>query len=101
MQPRIIDARSANQRLAQAAAGTISNPRSENTSEKNLMQSTECLQVPFLCNRYGPSTDTSEQTLGNTSRGENDDIEVRLKDFCEMAVTLDLHFHVSLFSKRS
>ncbi|XP_076675839.1 anaplastic lymphoma kinase isoform X2 [Andrena cerasifolii] len=75
MQPRIIDARSANQRLAQAAAGAISNPRSENTSEKNLMQSTECLQVPFLCNRYGHSIDTSEQTLGNTSRGENDDIE--------------------------
>ena len=75
MQPRIIDARSASQRLAQAAAGTISNPRSENTSEKNLMQSTECLQVPFLCTRYGPSTNASEQTLGNTSRGENDDIE--------------------------
>lgn len=82
MQPRIIDPRSASQRLAQAAANTVpSNPRNEHSNEKSFVQPTDRLQGQFHSNPYGSSTVTSEQTIdGNTSRDdfvdENDDTEV-------------------------
>ncbi|XP_076236265.1 anaplastic lymphoma kinase isoform X2 [Calliopsis andreniformis] len=81
MQPRIIDPRSASQRLAQAAAAAIpanpriGNPNRTDSNERSLMQLTDPPEQ-FRNNPYGSNTDTSEQTLsGNTSYNENDDKE--------------------------
>ncbi|XP_076176518.1 anaplastic lymphoma kinase isoform X2 [Ptiloglossa arizonensis] len=97
MQPRIIDPRSASQRLAQAAANTVpSNPRNEHSNEKSFVQPTDRLQGQFHSNPYGSSTVTSEQTIdGNTSRDdfvdENDDTESKRKDDCSNRAEKSVH----------
>ncbi|XP_076750221.1 anaplastic lymphoma kinase isoform X1 [Xylocopa sonorina] len=71
MQPRIIDPRSASQRMAQAIAGNNAvneNPNRMNSNEK------DHLKGIFQSNPYGSSTDTSEQTFGeNTNRDDFND----------------------------
>ncbi|XP_050480798.1 ALK tyrosine kinase receptor isoform X2 [Bombus huntii] len=79
MQPRIIDPRSASQRMAQAIAGNNPNARNENpnqlnSNERNNVQPTDRLQGRFQSNPYGSNTDTSEQTFGgNASRDDFSD----------------------------
>ncbi|KAF3419780.1 hypothetical protein E2986_07868, partial [Frieseomelitta varia] len=80
MQPRIIDPRSASQRMAQAIAGNNPNARNENFA--NRTNSNERNNVPptEIRNPYGPTSDTTEQTVGgNASRDdfnhENDHTE--------------------------
>lgn len=79
MQPRIIDPRSAIQRMAQAIDGNDPNTRDEcpnrmHTNEKSNAQSTDQLQARFQSNPYGTNTDTSGQTFEeNTSRDDVDD----------------------------
>ncbi|XP_034171879.1 anaplastic lymphoma kinase isoform X1 [Osmia lignaria lignaria] len=71
MQPRIIDPRSASQRMAQAAAGNP--PISGNENPSKILQSTDRLQPRFLYNPYGSSADTSKQTCdGNTTHNDNE-----------------------------
>lgn len=70
MQPRIVDPRSASQRLAQATGAIPANPRNENVnrmdlSDRNLMQS------------YGSNVDVSGRNFGeHASRNDNDNTEV-------------------------
>lgn len=85
MQPRIIDPRSASQRMAQAAAGNPPNPGNENPSK--ILQSTDRLQPRFLYNPYGPSSDTCEQTFdGNTTRNDNENDHIEVGSIYEMAI---------------
>ncbi|XP_076635362.1 anaplastic lymphoma kinase isoform X1 [Colletes latitarsis] len=100
MQPRIIDPRSASQRLAQAAAcSTLTNPRNEpkkDSNEKGSAQPLDRLQERFHCNPYGSNTDTSEKTVGgNTSRDDfgdqNDDTESKCKSDSSNQVEKNVH----------
>ncbi|KAK9299944.1 hypothetical protein QLX08_007170 [Tetragonisca angustula] len=77
MQPRIIDPRSASQRMAQAIAGNNPNARNENfanrtnSNERNNVPPTDRVQGPFQSNPYGPTSDATEQTVGgNASRDD-------------------------------
>ncbi|XP_015429458.1 PREDICTED: ALK tyrosine kinase receptor [Dufourea novaeangliae] len=83
MQPRIIDPRSASQRMAQATAVNVSfNLRNEHSNERAFIPPTD-LQGRVLSNPYGSSTGVSDQTYGkNMSRDnfdENDDTESKHK----------------------
>ncbi|XP_017880511.1 ALK tyrosine kinase receptor isoform X2 [Ceratina calcarata] len=80
MQPRIIDPRSASQRMAQAIAsnnptGANENPSRINLNEKNDTQPAQGrLQGRFQSNPYGSHADASEQTFdGNTNRDNFND----------------------------
>ncbi|CAK9818713.1 ALK tyrosine kinase receptor [Anthophora plagiata] len=80
MQPRIIDPRSASQRMAQAIGGNnFSNSRNENPnrtnpSEKSSLQPIDRLHERFQSNPYGPNIDTCEQTFReNISRDDFDE----------------------------
>ncbi|XP_031836034.1 anaplastic lymphoma kinase isoform X3 [Nomia melanderi] len=85
MQPRIIDPRSASQRMAQAAASHVpSDLRNESSNKTAFTQPADRPQCRFHSNLYDSSTDISEQTYGgNTSRDgfddENDDSESKNK----------------------
>ncbi|XP_012145693.1 anaplastic lymphoma kinase isoform X2 [Megachile rotundata] len=87
MQPKIIDPRSAIQRLTMAAANNNpSNPGNENTvrtnaNERNSVQPTDCLRPRFQNNPYGSNSDKSEQnTSTNNFSDENDRTEKTRKE---------------------
>ncbi|XP_033330553.2 anaplastic lymphoma kinase isoform X2 [Megalopta genalis] len=85
MQPKIIDPRSASQRMAQTAASDVSSDlRNANSSIRTYPQPTDRPHSRFQTNLYDSSTDTSEQTYGgNANRDgfddENDDTESKEK----------------------
>lgn len=72
MQPRVIDSRSANQRMAQAIASNNPNLRNENPNRMNSNERNNT-QGRFQSIPYGTNIN-SEQTLGgNTSRDDFND----------------------------
>lgn len=69
MQPRIIDSRSASQRMAQAIASNNPNLRNENPNRMNSNERNN-MQGRFQSIPYGTNTD-SEQTLGENASRED------------------------------
>lgn len=67
MQPRIIDSRSASQRMAQAIASNNPNLRNENPNRMNSNERNN-MQGRFQSIPYGTNTDSDQTLGGNASR---------------------------------